>query len=59
MAIKRLIPDPGNYRDARRIEYPQVGDVVDAIIKHLDGDSTDLDAVKAKRAAVKTKHPKE
>ena len=57
MAIKRVIDNPTNYRDARRIEYPQVGDVIDAIIKLIDGDSTDLDAVKVKRAAVKSKHP--
>ena len=60
MAIKRLIPTPvNNYRESRKIEYPTLGDMVDALVKKEGGDSTEWDAIVIARAAVKTKHPKE
>jgi len=37
----------------------EVGDVIDALVKKEDGDSTEWDAIVTARAAVKTKHPKE
>ena len=59
MAIERIIPDPTNYREARIIEYPNLGDIIDALGKKEEGDSTEWDAIVIARAAVKTKHPKE
>ena len=59
MAQERLIPEPTNYRDRRILEYPTIGDVIDALVKKEDGDSTEWDAIVTARAAVKTKYPKE
>ena len=59
MAIERIIPDPTNYREARIIEYSNLGDVIDALVKKEGGDSTEWDAIVIAREAVKTKHPKE
>jgi hypothetical protein len=57
MAVRRLIPTPANYRDSRYLEYPTLGDMVDALVKKEGGDSTEWDALVVKRAAVKTKWP--
>ena len=57
MAVRRLIPTPANYRDHRFLEYPSLGDMVDALVKKEGGDSTEWDALVVKRAAVKTKWP--
>ena len=35
MAIERLIPEPTNYREKRILEYPSVGDVIDALVKKV------------------------
>mgnify|MGYP000329695993 CR=1 FL=1 len=43
----------------RKNEYPSLGDVVDAIFKKEAGDSTEFDSLASKRAALKTKYPKE
>ena len=59
MAIERLIPEPTKKKEKRILEYPSVGDVIDALVKKEGGDSSDWDAIVAARAAVKTKHPKE
>jgi hypothetical protein len=59
MAIERLIPEPTNYKERRLLEYPTVGDVIDALVKKENGDSTEWDALVAAREAVKTKYPKE
>ena len=59
MAIERLIPEPTNYKEKRILEYPSVGDVIDALVKKEGGNSSDWDAIVTDRAAVKTKHPKE
>jgi hypothetical protein len=59
MALERLIPAPVNYKEKRLLEYPSLGDVIDALVKKEGGDSTEWDAIVIARAAVKTKHPKE
>ena len=59
MAIRRLIPTPTNYREKRKLEYPTVGDMVDALVKKEAGSSTEWDELVTARAAVKTKYPKE
>jgi len=58
MALERIIPVPTNYKESRVLEYPSLGDVVDALVKKEGGDSTEWDAIVIARAAVKTKHPK-
>ena len=59
MAIERLIPEPGTYREKRVLEYPSLGDMIDALVKKESGDSTEWDDLVILRATVKTKHPKE
>ena len=59
MAIERIIPAPINHREKRILEYPSLGDVIDALVKKEGGDSTEWDAIVIAREAVKTKHPKE
>ena len=59
MAIERLIPEPTNYKEKRILEYPSVGDVIDALVKKEGGDSSEWDAIVTARADVKTLHPKE
>ena len=58
MALERIIPEPTNYKESRVLEFPSLGDVVDALVKKEGGDSTEWDAIVIARAAVKTKHPK-
>ena len=59
MAMKRIIPEPTNYSEKRVLEYPSLGDMVDALVKKEGGDSTEWDALVTARVAVKTKHPKD
>ena len=59
MAIERIIPAPTNYREKRILEFPSLGDVIDALVKKEGGDSSEWDAIVVAREAVKTKHPKE
>ena len=59
MATERLIPEPTNHIDKRILEYPSLGDVIDALFKKEAGDSTEWDALVVSRDAVKAKHPKE
>ena len=58
MALERIIPEPTNHKEKRILEYPSVGDVIDALVKKEGGDSTEWDAIVTAREAVKTKHPK-
>ena len=58
MAIERLIPEPGTYREKRVLEYPSVGDMIDALVKKDGGDATEWNELSGKRATVKAKHPK-
>ena len=59
MALERIIPEPANYKEKRVLEFPSLGDVIDALVKKEGGDSTVWDAIVTARAAVKTKHPKD
>jgi len=59
MALERIIPEPTNHKEKRILEYPSLGDVIDALVKKEGGDSTEWDAIVIARASVKTKHPKE
>ena len=59
MALERIIPEPTNYKERRVLEFPSLGDVIDALVKKEGGDSTEWDAIVIARAAVKTKHPKD
>jgi len=58
MAIERLIPEPSNYKEKRILEYPSVGDMIDALVKKEAGDATEWNELINKRSAVKAKHPK-
>ena len=33
MALERIIPEPTNYKEKRVLEYPSLGDVIDALVK--------------------------
>ena len=43
----------------RKKEYPDLGDIIDAIFKKEAGDSTEFDALANKRQTTKTKYAKE
>ena len=43
----------------RKQEYPELGDIIDALFKKEAGDSTEWDALVTARAATKTKYAKE
>ena len=58
MALERIIPEPQTHKEKRILEYPSIGDVIDALVKKEGGDSTEWDAIVTAREAVKTKHPK-
>jgi hypothetical protein len=58
MAIERLIPTPSTYREKRVLEYPSIGDMLDALVKKEAGDATEWNELVGKRATVKAKHPK-
>jgi hypothetical protein len=58
-------PEPPDYRELRRREYPDIGDQLDAIWKQLNQDRLggkelvqEADDVLGKILAVKNKHPK-
>lgn len=52
--IEKQWYDPmDDYRAARRKVYPELGDVIDAILKAYQGDSTELDTIIKQREAVK------
>jgi len=46
------------YKENRQREYPQVGDVIDALFKKEAGDSSEWNALVTSRANTKTKYPK-
>jgi len=46
------------YAEKRVREYPQLGDVIDALFKKEAGDSSEWDALVTSRANTKTKYPK-
>lgn len=47
-----------DYRALRRAAYPELGDVIDALLKAYQGDSSELEAVIKQRDAVKQSIPK-
>jgi hypothetical protein len=50
--------DANAYKDKRRLEYPPLTDLADALYHQSKGDETKLTAYLAKCEAVKTKYPK-
>ena len=59
MAVRRIIDEPVGHRQKRKIEYPPLGEILDALFKKEAGDSTEWDALTVRREAIKTKYPKE
>ena len=51
--------DALEYQRQRQPEYPQIGDLADAIYWQSKGDETKMEAYLAKVAAVKAAYPKE
>ena len=51
--------DAQEYARKRKSEYPLIADVAVALAEKAEGDSTMWDEITAKRAAVKTKWPKD
>ena len=47
------------YIEKRKVEYPSIVDVTVALAEKTEGDSTMWDEITVKRAAVKTKWPKD
>lgn len=47
------------YKEKRIMEYPPIGDMIDAFVKADQGDRTDLDRLIAEINAVKAKYPKD
>lgn len=48
----------GDYRRRRKVEYPPIEDLADALYWADNGDRTKLEAYLAKVAAIKAKYPK-
>ncbi len=47
-----------SYQELRERDYPNVGDMIDAICKKLDGNSLEYDNLQIVRNEIKTKYPK-
>ena len=58
MAIERLIPEPSTYREKRVLEYPSLGDMIDALAKKDSGDAAEWNDLLLQRATIKAKYPK-
>lgn len=50
---KRFYEKPYDYREERRKAYPDLGDVVDAILKAYDGYPEELEVIMAQRNLIK------
>ena len=48
-----------SYKEKRQAEYPELGDVIDALLKAERGDSQELDEIIALRNEIKRKYPKD
>lgn len=48
-----------NIRYQRSLEYPPLGDVIDALFKKEAGDATEWNAIAESRTATKNKYPKQ
>ena len=46
------------YKELRAKEYPELGVVIDAICKAMDGDNSEYQEIQAGRLAIKAKYPK-
>lgn len=58
--VAELIKEPKkSYKEKRLSEYPSYNEVAEALMEDAEGDSEKLDNLKAKRAAIKAKYPKE
>ena len=44
---------PEDYRELRRAAYPELGDVIDALLKAYDGDDAELQIIIAQRKIIK------
>lgn len=59
MDAKRIADANANrYMTNRKKEYPPIDDIVEALIENQEGDPAALNKVKALRAQVKAKYPK-
>jgi hypothetical protein len=47
-----------SYKEKRGAEYPELGAVIDAICKAMDGDDAEYKQIQAGRLAIKAKYPK-
>ena len=56
---EKIEETPLTYAELRSLEYPSVGDMIDAICKKFDGDSTEYDKLQEQRLKIKEKYPKE
>lgn len=47
------------YQEKRFLEYPRLGDMIDAFCKSEQGDRSELEKLMAEREVIKSKYPKE
>ena len=57
-SVSEPVDPEETYAEKRVREYPQLGDVIDALFKKEAGDSSEWDALVTSRANTKTKYPK-
>lgn len=57
--IAEITRDKRTYAEKRFMEYPSIGDMIDAMCKAAQGDHSELDMLMARRASIKAKYPKE
>lgn len=48
-----------SYQELRELEYPNIGDMIDAICKKLDGDSEEYNKLQTLRLEIKDKYQKD
>lgn len=48
-----------SYKELRKYEYPEIGEVIDALCKANEGDDKELKEIMNKRKEIKAKYPKE
>ena len=57
-SVSAPVETAATYDQNREREYPQIGDVIDALFKKEAGDSSEWNALVTSRANTKTKYPK-
>lgn len=57
--IAELMRDKRSYVEKRLLEYPSVGDMIDAFCKAKMGNESELNALLQQRQEIKNKYPKE